>query len=190
MTNLMEIGFKTEKRKLGDLLPANYNPRIMTEKQNKDLTESLTKFGLAELPVINTDNTIIAGHQRVRLLADIHGKDFEIEVRMPLSKMSVEDEKEYNIRSNKNTGKWDWDKLANEFDMTDLQNWGFEEWEIGGSTEEEVKSPKDEKEVSDTNTIKFKYDKDVYLEVLEKIAKVKKAQNLMSNEEALLFLLN
>lgn len=151
-TDILSIKFNTEKRKLGDLVPASYNPRQMTDKQNEDLKKSLGKFGLAELPVINTNNTIIAGHQRVRLLTDAYGKDFEIEVRVPLAPLSVEDEKEYNIRSNKNTGQWDWDKLANEFDSTELTDWGFESWEIGGATnfsEEDFTSEEKKQELED-----------------------------------------
>ena len=32
---------------------------------------------------------------------------------------------ELNIRLNKNTGSWDWDKLANEWDVNLLCEWGF-----------------------------------------------------------------
>lgn len=151
-TNILGIEFITERRKVGDLIPASYNPRQMTDKQNSDLKQSLGKFGLAELPVINKDNTIIAGHQRVRLMADAYGKDYIIEVRVPLTQLSPEDEREYNIRSNKNTGQWDWDKLANEFDITELKEWGFEDWEIGGSSDfsaEDFISEEKKKELED-----------------------------------------
>jgi DNA modification methylase len=40
--------------------------------------------------------------------------------------LSEEDEKELNIRLNANTGQWDWDELANNFELDDLNDWGLE----------------------------------------------------------------
>ena len=126
------IFWKTEKRKLSDLVPASYNPRKLTEKQYQNLKDSLEKFGLAEIPAINTDNLVLAGHQRLKVLTDIFGKDHEIDVRVPNRKLTDAEAKEYNIRSNKNTGEWDWDILANDFEITDLIDWGFKEEELTG----------------------------------------------------------
>jgi hypothetical protein len=36
------------------------------------------------------------------------------------------DEKELNIRLNANTGSWDWDTLANDWDVVDLEAWGLD----------------------------------------------------------------
>ena len=102
-----------ETRRLAQLIPFDYNPRQLTEKQYADLKASLTKFDLAEIPAINTDNTIIAGHQRIRIFAELHGMDYEIDVRVPDKKLGKKDLEEYLIRSNKNTGEWDFDQLAN-----------------------------------------------------------------------------
>jgi hypothetical protein len=40
----------------------------MSEKQAEELKKSLEKFNLAEIPAINTDNKIVAGHMRVATL--------------------------------------------------------------------------------------------------------------------------
>lgn len=65
----MKIKWHSEKRKIAELNPAPYNPRQMTEKQAKDLGTSLERFGLADPIVINLNNTIIGGHQRINILA-------------------------------------------------------------------------------------------------------------------------
>jgi ParB-like chromosome segregation protein Spo0J len=39
--------------------------------------------------------------------------------------LSKEEERELNIRLNKNTGEFDMDILANEFDIDELTDWGF-----------------------------------------------------------------
>jgi len=121
----------TEKRKVKDLIPMEDNPRSMTEKQDKDLEKSIKKFDLVEIPAINTDNTLIAGHQRIRKLIEQGREEEEIDVRVPDKKLSEKEVKEYNIRSNKDVGGWDFDKLANGYDVSDLTDWGFEEWEFG-----------------------------------------------------------
>jgi len=138
------IFWSTEKCSLKDLVPASYNPRKLTKKQYDDLRASLEKFNLAELPVVNTDMTILAGHMRVRLMTDLYGKDYVIEIRKPNRFLTEEEAKEYNIRSNKNTGEWDFDLLANEFSAEELQQYGFQEYELGFMSEKEVLMDKDD----------------------------------------------
>jgi hypothetical protein len=43
------------------------------------------------------------------------------------------DEKELNIRLNANTGSWDWDTLANDWEVVDLEKWGLDipNWSAG-----------------------------------------------------------
>jgi len=135
----------TEKRKIKDLIPYEHNPRQMTEKQDKDLERSLDTFDLVEIPAINTDNTILAGHQRCRKLLEKGRGEEKIDVRVPNKKLTEKQVKEYNIRSNRNLGGWDFDKLANNFDMPDLVDWGFEEWEFG--VDSEVAAKEDDYEI-------------------------------------------
>lgn len=123
----MKITFHNEKRKIKDLLPHAHNPRQMTAKQVEALRKSLQKFSLAEVPVINTDNTILAGHQRLKILQELEGSEFEIDVRVPNRALTQKEADEYLIRSNKNTGDWDFDELANNFEVEDLTAWGFDE---------------------------------------------------------------
>lgn len=120
------IEWSTERRLVGELLPYDKNPRRITDKQRKDLVRSLKKFSLAEIPVINTDNVVIAGHQRLGVLLELHGAEYEIEVRVPNRQLSEKEFQEYNIRSNKNTGEWDFELLVDNFSPEDLTDWGFE----------------------------------------------------------------
>lgn len=128
---MSKIFWKTEKRKISDLVPTEHNPRRLTDKQYKDLKKSLEKFHLAEIPAINTDNTILAGHMRLKVLQKIEGENFEIDVRVPNRELSKKEADEYLIRSNKNSGEWDDDILANAFDMKDLEDWGFDSFDMG-----------------------------------------------------------
>ena len=123
------ITWTSEKRKISDLIPAPYNPRELTEIQAKELTKSLERFNLADPIVINSDNTIIGGHQRINIYK-ANGKDnVEIDVRVPSRKLNPEEEKELNLRLNKNLGQWDYDMLAN-FDEDLLKDVGFDSKEL------------------------------------------------------------
>jgi ParB-like chromosome segregation protein Spo0J len=72
-----------EKRKVKDLVPFEFNPRKLTEEKKQLLINSIEKFNLAEVPAINLDNVIIAGHQRIKVLMEIVRGDEEIDVRVP-----------------------------------------------------------------------------------------------------------
>lgn len=120
----------TQQRKVNDLIPYAANPRQMTEKQNADLKKSLEKFDLVEIPAINTDGLILAGHQRLRLMQALGRGDEVIDVRVPDRTLTDKEVQEYNIRSNKNTGEFDFDILANSFETSDLLDWGFDEKDL------------------------------------------------------------
>jgi site-specific DNA-methyltransferase (adenine-specific) len=114
--------------KVEDMVPADYNPRVLSDKERADLTTSLEKFGQAEPLVVNTDGTIIGGHQRVSVLADLGVE--EADVMVPDRKLSPQQEKELNVRLNKNTGSWDWAKLKEFFKTDELIGYGFEDSEL------------------------------------------------------------
>ena len=121
----------TEKRKVRDLTPYEYNPRQLTADQHRLLTESLQKFGLADVPIVNPDNRLIGGHQRVRVMIELGMADTVIDVRVPSRPLNDAEFKELVVRLNKNTGEWNYDVLANNFELDDLKAWGFSEVELG-----------------------------------------------------------
>jgi ParB-like chromosome segregation protein Spo0J len=119
------LKWTTEQRKVAELIPLPYNPRKLTDKQRKDLEGSLAKFNLVEIPAINKDNSILAGHQRVMILVALGRGEELIDVRVPNRKLTDGEVKEYNIRSNKNSGEWDVELLKENFDLNELLGWGF-----------------------------------------------------------------
>jgi site-specific DNA-methyltransferase (adenine-specific) len=125
------MNWRTEQRRVCDLIPAENNPRKLSPKAAKDLRASLEKFGLVEIPAINADGLILAGHQRLRVMAVLGRGQEMIDVRVPDRLLTQAECDEYNIRSNKNTGEWDMEKLLAGFEVADLKAWGFEEVEIG-----------------------------------------------------------
>lgn len=142
------IAWHLEKRKFKDLTSFYKNPRQLSEFQAEHLRASIDKFGLIDRPCINQNGTIIGGHQRLSLLKLL--SEDEIEVWVPDRLLDNFEVEELNIRLNKNTGDWDYDILANEWEITDLLQWGFEPHQLGicdvkGSLCEETKEEECEK---------------------------------------------
>lgn len=113
--------------KISKLKPALYNPRQITSKQYNDLKDSITKFGLVDPIIVNKDMTVIGGHQRLKILVQMQ----LIDIPCVVLDINKEEEKELNIRLNKNTGSFDIDILANQFEIVDLLKWGFKDVELG-----------------------------------------------------------
>ena len=110
-----------EKIEINKLKAATYNPRQISTKDFKSLKESITKFGLVDPIIVNKCYTIIGGHQRYKICKELEYK----EIGCIIVDLNKEQERELNIRLNKNTGEFDMDILANEFDIDELVDWGF-----------------------------------------------------------------
>ena len=120
-----------------DIIAAEYNPRQLTKEQYSNLKDSLQRFGLVDPLIINKNkerkNILIGGHQRLKIAREM-GMDKIPCVEVDLE---LEKEKELNIRLNKNVGEWDYDTLANYFDVKELADWGFDENELSITIEPE-----------------------------------------------------
>ena len=110
---------KFVKKKITDLIPADYNPRKDLKPGDPDyekLKRSMHEFGYVD-PIIWNQQTghVVGGHQRLKILQDEGIQEAECVV------VSLDDEKEktLNIALNEISGDWDKDKLA--LLMTDLQ---------------------------------------------------------------------
>tara|TARA_Y100001938_G_scaffold132243_1_gene190332 strand:+ start:5861 stop:6391 length:531 start_codon:yes stop_codon:yes gene_type:complete len=117
---------KIESKLITELKPATYNPRQISKKQYNDIKNSIKKFGLVDPIIVNKDNTVVGGHQRLKICKELK----YIEIDCVVLNLSKEEERELNIRLNKNTGTFDMDILANEFDIDELKDWGFLEKDL------------------------------------------------------------
>lgn len=127
----MEQNLKFEKRKLEELIAADYNPRkILTPNdiEYQKIKRSIEEFGYVDPIIINADGTIIGGHQRCTVLKDLGYTNVDVVV------VSVDKQKEkaLNIALNKITGEWDEIKLRDllldlDLEQYDLTLTGFEQ---------------------------------------------------------------
>lgn len=119
------LSWTTEKRKVSDLINYQYNPRKMSADQMRMLRNSLEEFGLAEIPVINADNTLVAGHQRCAAMLALGWGDREIDVRVPNRALEEKELKQYNFNSNAIKGDWVENILQEHFSFIDFQDYGL-----------------------------------------------------------------
>ena len=95
-----------EKRDVNILMPADYNPRKDLQPGDKEyekIKNSINEFGYVDPIIINTDDTIIGGHQRLKVLKDLGFK----EVDCVVVEVDKTKEKALNIALNKISGSWD-----------------------------------------------------------------------------------
>ena len=109
---------------------AEYNPRQLTKDQHSQLKDSIKRLGLVDPLIVNKNkerkNMLVGGHQRLRIAKELGINKIPcVEVDL-----NMDQEKELNIRLNKNVGEWDYDSLANYFDVGELMDWGFTDDEL------------------------------------------------------------
>lgn len=121
------ITWTTERRKLRDLQPWPRNPRQIKTDQAKRLAESFDQFGQVETIAIGPDNGIYNGHQRLNVLMQKYGGDYEVECRVSSRSLTEKEREKLTVFLHKGTaGEWDFDTLANEFELDELLEWGFD----------------------------------------------------------------
>ena len=162
---MSKLTWRTEQRRVKELLPFKQNPRKMSQKQTDDLIKSFKKFDLVEIPAIDTENRIIAGHQRCAVLQLMGRGEEMIDVRVPSRALTEREYKQYMITSNKVHGDWDEEILSEYFETDLLLESGFTQEEITNLTTDILESEDDkfnvEKEVKKIKKPKSKLG-DVY----------------------------
>ena len=137
--NLEPLVWSTVRVTVNTLRGFDKNPRKITEREKKRLQDSLEKFNLVEIPVINLDYTIVSGHQRIDALYSLGRGEEEIDVRAPNRSLTEDELKQYNIIANRHNGVFDIDKLNIHFGKEMLLDIGFKENELLSPDEQKKK---------------------------------------------------
>ncbi len=125
----VQLTWHTEERKVDSLLPHKKTPRKISKEQADRLKRSLETYGLVEIPAIDLDGTILAGHQRIKMLQLLGRGNSTIDVRVPNRKLTDAEAEAYLIGSNSIHGEWDFD-LLKDFEMDLLVDLGFDQKEL------------------------------------------------------------
>lgn len=102
------------------------NPRIIKDEKFKKLVKSIKDFpemlNIRPL-VLNKDNVILGWNMRFRALKEAWIKEIPVIIA---ENFTEEQEKEFIIKDNVWFWEWDFEMLANEFDVSDLEDWGLD----------------------------------------------------------------
>jgi hypothetical protein len=144
--------WKLETWNIDALSEHPHNARYMTKEDARQLKRSIQEFGVASPPQITREGMIIGGHQRIKILKELGESEVECLVCED-NDFTPRDVDILNIRLNKNTGRWDDDILANEWDISLLCEAGFSP-EYFDDSQVPIKKPKVTFEFEDSMEMK------------------------------------
>tara|TARA_B100000497_G_C7666043_1_gene401593 strand:- start:1295 stop:1825 length:531 start_codon:yes stop_codon:yes gene_type:complete len=151
------IKAKIQKVSISSIKENDANPRFINKHKFQKLVNSVKEFPemLSLRPiVVDKDNIILGGNMRYKACKEIGLKEVYIIQAGDLDEKKAQ---EFIIKDNVGFGEWDWDVLANDWDVKELEEWGLE----GFPFEEEEK----EKELNDiSDTIESSYRIEVEIE--------------------------
>lgn len=104
------------------------NPRIIKDEKFKKLCESIKALPkMMELrPIVVDENNIVqGGNMRLKALNELGYKDIPDSWVKQAKDFTEEELKEFIIKDNVGFGEWDWDDLANNWDVEKLEEWGL-----------------------------------------------------------------
>ena len=114
---------------INEVKPNPKNPRIIKDGKFHKLVKSIQEFPdmLNKRPLIvftDVDNkyVVLGGNMRLKACKEIGLKEIPIIVA---DEWTEEQKNEFLIKDNVGFGEWDWDSLANEWDVEKLEEWGL-----------------------------------------------------------------
>ena len=111
---------------INEIKPNPNNPRIIKDIKFKQLVKSIQDFPqMLELRpiVIDENNMVLGGNMRLKACIEAGLKDVPVKQAKDLTE---EQKKEFIVKDNVGYGEWDWDDLANNWDVEELTEWGLD----------------------------------------------------------------
>ncbi len=115
--------------KLSEIKNNPSNPRFIKDDRFKKLVNSVKDFPkmMALRPiVIDKQGIILGGNMRLKALEELNYKEVPDEWIKSAEDLTEEEQRRFIIADNVGFGENDWEKLANEWDAEELEDWGME----------------------------------------------------------------
>jgi DNA modification methylase len=132
---------KTEQVNISEVKPNPNNPRIIKDDKFAKLVQSIKDFPkMLEIRpiVVNSDMIVLGGNMRLKACKEAGLKKVHI---IKADDLSEEQQREFIIKDNVSGGEWDWEQLANEWDVEQLDAWGLD---VPDFTAEEIEAEEDD----------------------------------------------
>ena len=148
-----ESTMNIQKINILKLKPSEYNPRKdlkPEDEEYKKIKNSILEFGYVSPIIINSDMTVIGGHQRLKVLKEL---GYE-QIQCIIVNLDKNKEKALNLALNKISGEWDDEKLEQilaELKETDIDMniTGFSNDEIYDILKEVIGSKEDDFDIEE-----------------------------------------
>jgi hypothetical protein len=102
------------------------NPRIIKDDKFAKLVKSINEFpqmlNLRPI-VVNDDMVVLGGNMRLKACKEAGLKEIPV---IKASELTEQQQKEFIVKDNVGYGEWDWDDLANNWDASELEEWGLD----------------------------------------------------------------
>jgi ParB-like chromosome segregation protein Spo0J len=125
---------------INEIKPNPNNPRIIKDHKFKQLVKSIQDFPqMLELRpiVIDENNMVLGGNMRLKACLEAGMTDVPV---IHANNLSEAQKKEFIIKDNISFGEHDWDALANEWSIQELDEWGLD---IPAFANNDIDQPKD-----------------------------------------------
>ena len=136
--------------KISEVKPNPKNPRIIKDGKFQKLVKSIQEFPdmLNKRPLVvftDVDNkyVVLGGNMRLKACKEIGLKEIPVIIA---DEWTEEQKHEFLIKDNVGFGEWDWDSLANEWDVEKLDDWGLD-LPVDLSVAEELEAEEDNYEI-------------------------------------------
>jgi hypothetical protein len=179
-----------KKVKISEVKKNPNNPRLIKDYKYQKLVKSIKDFPeMLELrPIVVDENMIILGGN-MRYRASVDAGLGEVWIKIA-DNLTEDQKKEFVIKDNSNFGEWDWDLLANEWDIKALSDWGldlpavyFDDDEEPEFDEEELDQDLDTYINNNIKQIVLYYNTEEYEAVIESLDKLKESLNIDDNSK-------
>lgn len=130
--------------KIKDIKSNPNNPRVIKDDKFHKLCESIKEFPrMLELRpiVVNDDMVVLGGNMRLKALKHLGLTEAPV---IKASELTEEQQRQFIIKDNAGFGEWDWEMLANEWDLEELDKWGID---VPAFPETELEAEEDNYEV-------------------------------------------
>ena len=124
--------------KLSAIKQHPHNPRSINKDKFAKLVKSIEEFPrMLELRpiVLNKDNIVLGGNMRLKACKQIGLTEVPV---VYADDLTEEEQRQFIIKDNVGFGDWDWELLANEWDVSDLNDWGLDVWQPEKETDKEL----------------------------------------------------
>ena len=117
---------KPNRIKISKIKSNPNNPRLIKDYKFRKLVKSIEEFPemLKLRPiVVDENNIILGGNMRYKDCIEAGLKEIYV---IQADDLSEDQKKEFIIKDNSSFGDWDWDVIANEWDLELINDWGVD----------------------------------------------------------------